>query len=198
VGADGFVGEGQGVQISESQYYLRNATRLALILLTCLTIVPAQIKSVPESLAKEKSVVFRFRECVGKYSVFLLENHLDRSIFARVQRVDYWKEYKKGDMELGVHFVERVPPILSSRESSIGPWDAPPRFREITSGKSVRYAIQVPDDNAGYRVRVPYMENGEVARTLDEDFAKIVEKEMPLVETSWKTVFSEAGPNRCR
>ena len=177
---------------------MRNAAHLVLILLICFAPACAQTRPEVNSPPEEKAVAFSFRECAGKFSVFLLENHLAAPIFARVGRVDFWKEYKAANMELGVHYVERVPPIPKPKVISIGPWDAPPPFREIASGESVRYAIQIPADKADYRVRVPYMENGEVVRRFEGDFDNLVKNDMPLLVASWKDVFSQTEPNRCR
>ena len=174
---------------------MRNAPYLVLILLIVFVPGWAQTRAEPDSQPQGKGVVFSFRECAGKFSVFLLENHLADPIYAPVQRVDFWKEYKKANMELGVHYVERVPPIPKPNVFSVGPWDAPIALRKIASGTSVRYAIQIPNDKANYRVRVPY---GEVARKLEEDIDNIIKTDEPLIDASWKVVVSPTGPNRCR
>jgi len=177
---------------------MRNVVYLAALIAFSVGIDSAQAISIQAKTEKSSGVVLSFRECVGGFSVFVLENHLKTPIYARVQRVDYWDEYKKGNMELGVHYVERVPPPPPQKYPSLGPWDAPPAFRKIGAGVQVRYAIQIPDDKAEYRVRVPYMENGEVVRRLDEDTENLIKNEMPLVEASWKEVFSSVSANRCR
>jgi hypothetical protein len=137
-------------------------------------------------------------ECAGKRSVFILENQLDHPIYAQVQRVDYWKEYKEANLQLGVHHIERVAPdAVNSKDVRTG-WDAPPPFKMIPPCASVRYGVDLRTGESKYRVKVPYMEDAEVARRLNEDFASIIKQNFERVRASWKEVSSDIVTNKCQ
>jgi hypothetical protein len=153
---------------------------------------------VNSSIIPERKIYFRFLECAGEKSVFLLENQTDHPIYAQVQRVDYWLGYKDSAIELGVHFVERVTPNPPNAEGGRSAWDAPPPFRMIPPYSSVRYGVDLSKGEGEYRVKVPYMEDGEIARRLNEDFASVLRHDFELVRASWREVSSDTNTNRCQ
>jgi hypothetical protein len=146
----------------------------------------------------EGEVYFRFLECAGKKSVFVLENQTDHPIYARVQRVDYWKEYEDADVELGVHFIESKPSYESHSEDVRSVWDAPLPFKTIRSYSGVRYGVDLPKAEREYRVRVPYLEDGEFARRLNENFAFMLKQDFEGVKASWREVTSDVVMNTCQ
>ena len=154
-------------------------------------------KPVP-SISPERKVYFRFLECAGERSVFLLENQTDYPIYAQVQRVDYWQEYKDADIELGVHYIERVPRNITNAEGERDRWHAPPPFRMIPPYSSVRYGVALSTGEGEYRVRVPYMEDGELVRRLNEDFPSVLRYDFERLRASWREVWSDTITNRCQ
>ena len=142
-------------------------------------------------------VEFYLLECVGKRSVFILENQTDHSIYAGVQRADFWKEFKDANLELGLHLIEYKPPDAETFEDVSGRWDAVDPFREIIPNSKVRYGVDLQQAKGEYIVKVPYMEDAEVARRLDEDFASIIRQDFERVKSSWKKVRSNVITNQC-
>ena len=142
----------------------------------------------PISIAGQVS--FRFLECAGKRSVFILENQTDHPIYVRVERADYWKEYKDANMELGVHFIDYKAPDAQAFKHVSPAWDALIPFRIMPPHTSIRYGVYLWKEQGEYKVSVPYLEDAEVARRLDEDFDH--------VEASWKEVTADTVTNRCQ
>lgn len=145
----------------------------------------------------EGKVYFRFLECAGNRSVFILDNQTDHPIYAQVQRVDYWKEYKDADIELGVHHIEDVASTAVNPEEARTAWDAPPPFKMIAPYSSVRYGVDFGKGKSKYKVKVPYMEDGEVVRRLNENFPSMLKHDFERVKASWKIVSSDVVTNRC-
>lgn len=52
----------------------------------------------------EGKVYFRFLECAGNRSVFVLENQTDHPIYAQVERVNFFAQYS---LEVGFSFKKR-------------------------------------------------------------------------------------------
>jgi hypothetical protein len=144
---------------------------------------------------QDEGVVFRFIECAGKWSVFGLENRKDQPVYAQVERVDYWEEYRKADMELGVHFVEKVPPYEKGFPRN--PWDAPPQFRAISPHTIVRYAVITPTDGNRYKVQVPYLEDSDLAERLNKDFPSVLKNDFEKLGSSWRYVYSDENTGQC-
>jgi hypothetical protein len=168
-----------------------------------LRIPHPQLSSVSESnqippVKIEGKVNLRFLECAGKRSAFILENLTDHPIYARVQRVDYWKEYKDADIELGVHLIEYKAPNSQKFEDASPMWDAPMPFRMISPYSKVRYGVDLWKGQGEYKVKVPYMEDAEVARRLNEDWVSIIKQDFERVKASWKEVESDVITNHCQ
>ena len=143
-------------------------------------------------------ITFRFIGCAGTRAVFILDNGTDHRIFARVQRVDFWNEFKEADLEFGVHLIE-YKAGGAQNYIDVGPrFDAPERFQAIMPQETIRYGIDLWRGAGEYRVTVPYMEDAEVARRLDEDFYPILKYEFERVKASWKRVSSDVVTNTCR
>ena len=145
----------------------------------------------------EGKVDFYFLECAGKRSVFILENQTDHSIYARVHRADFWKEFKDANLEFGLHLIEYKAPDAVNFEDVSARWDAVEPFREIAPNSKVRYGVDLRQAKGEYIVKVPYMEDAEVARRLDEDFASIIKQDFERVKASWKEVRTNVIMNQC-
>jgi hypothetical protein len=146
----------------------------------------------------DRKVYLRFLECAGKRAVFVLENETDHPIYARVQRVDYWKEFKDADIELGVHLIEYKAPNSQKFEDVSPMWDAPMPFRMIPSYSRVRYGVDLWKGQGEYQVKVPYMDDAEVARRLNEDWVSIIKQDLERVKMAWKEVESDIITNSCQ
>ena len=144
----------------------------------------------------EGKVNFYFLECAGKRSVFILENQTDHSIYAKIHRHDFWKEFKDYNLEFGLHLIEYKAPG-SSFEDVSARWDAVEPFREITPNTKVRYGIELRKAQGEYIVKVPYMEDAEVARRLNEDWVSIIKQDFERVKASWKEVRTNIITNQC-
>jgi len=143
-------------------------------------------------------ITFRFNGCAGNRAVFLLDNGTDHRIFARVQRVDFWKEFKEADLEYGTHLVRYKAPGAHDYVDASPIFDAVEPFQVIMSHQTIRYGIDLSRGPGEYIVAVPYMEDSEVARSLDEDFPRFLKHEFERVKASWKRVSSDVVTNTCR
>ena len=142
-------------------------------------------------------VTFRFVECAGRRAVFVLDNGTDHRIFARVQPADFWEEFKKADLEFGVHIIEYRAPG-AKYFIDVGPnFHSSNLFQTIMPNETIRYGVNLQNGPGEYRVKVPFMDDAEVARRLDEVFPSILKDEFPRVVASWKRVSSEVVTNRC-
>ncbi|HLM03269.1 MAG TPA: hypothetical protein VK400_19610 [Pyrinomonadaceae bacterium] len=164
--------------------------------------LPSQSVSTQQTIESlvmlpEGQVTFRFLECAGKRSVFILENQTERPIFARFQRVDYWKEYKDANIQLGLHLIDYKAPDAQSFEDASGRWDAVIPFKEIPPHTFVRYGVDLSRARGEYRVRVPYMDDAEVAQRFDHDFVFKVRENFERNFASWKEASSDVITNRC-
>jgi hypothetical protein len=142
-------------------------------------------------------VTLRFIGCAKNRAVFLLDNGTDHRIFAKVQRADFWKEFKEANLEFGVHLVQYKSPEAESF-IDVGPmFDAVQPFQPIMSQETVRYGIDLWEGSGEYRVKVPYMEDAEVVRRLDEEFPEFLKHEIERVRASWKEVSADVVTNTC-
>jgi hypothetical protein len=64
--------------------------------------------------------------------------------------------------------------------------------------QDVRYGVDLWKGPGEYRVRVPYMEDAEVARRLDADLPSMLRREFDRVNASWKETSSEIVTGTCR
>lgn len=143
-------------------------------------------------------VTLRFLECAGTRSVFLLDNGTDHRIFARVQRADFWEEFKEANLEYGVHKIQ-YRALGAKAFIDVGPiFDAVDRFQTIMPKETIRYGVDLWRGPGEYIVKVPYMEDAEVARRLDEDFPTVVKYELDRVRAAWKEVLSDVVTEPCR
>jgi len=142
-------------------------------------------------------VSFRFIQCAGNRAVFLLDNGTDHRIFARVHRADFWKEFKEADFEYGVHLISYKAPDSQDFVDAGPMFDAVEPFRTIMPQETIRYGVDLWKGPGEYSVKVPYMEDAEVARRLDEDFPSIIKREFERVKASWKEASSDVVTNTC-
>jgi hypothetical protein len=146
----------------------------------------------------EGKVYLRFLECAGKRGVFILDNQTNHPIYARVQRADFWKEFKDNNLEFGTHHIEFKAPDAQDFIDVSPQWDAPVSFKMIPSYSQVRYGVHLWRGQGEYKVKVPFMEDAEVARRLDEDFASIIKQDFERVKASWKEVESDVITTTCQ
>lgn len=146
------------------------------------------------------NVTFQFLECAGKRSVFVLNNQTTERIFARVQRVDYWKEYKDADIQLGVHLVNYKAPNALDFVDRSNRWDAPIPFTVIPAHTRVRYGVDLREHTGLYKVRVPYMESkdADLVKRMNEGIHALTKDDFKRLETSWKEAWSDAIANKCQ
>ena len=142
-------------------------------------------------------VTFRFIECAGTRAVFLLDNGTNHRIFARVQHADFWKEFKEANLEFGVHQIQYRGPGAKDFIDAGPMFDAVEPFQTIMPQETIRYGVDLWRGPGEYRVRVPYMEDAEVARRLDEDFPDIIKHEFDRVKASWREASSDVVTNLC-
>ncbi len=146
----------------------------------------------------EGKVDFYFLECAGKRSVFILENGIEHSIYARVRRADFWKEFKDANLEIGLHLIEYKSPDKKDFVDVSGHWEALDPFKEIKPNSKVRYGVDLDNRKGEYVVKVPYIEeDAEVAQRLNKDFASIIKQDFERVNNSWKEVKTEIITNQC-
>lgn len=142
-------------------------------------------------------ITLRFIECAGDQAVFLLDNGTDHRIFTRIQRVDFWEGFKEADLQYGVHLVHHTPPGAHDYDD-VGPvFDGLPPFQVIMPHETIRYGINLWRGPGEYRVMVPYMEDAEVFRKLEEDFPNFLKDDFERVKAAWKTVSSDVGTGTC-
>ncbi len=146
----------------------------------------------------EGQVTFRFLECAGKRSVFILENQTEHPIFSRFQRVDYRKEWKDANIQLGLHLIDYKAPDTQSFEDVSGRWDAVIPFKEIPPHTFVRYGVNLSRAQGEYKVKVPYMDDAEVAQRFDHDDVFKVKENFERNFASWKEASSDVITNRCQ
>jgi hypothetical protein len=143
-------------------------------------------------------VSFSFLECAGKRAVFLLENRTDYPIFARVHRKAFWKEFKDANLEYGVYLIQYRANEGAEFKDAGPMFDGIEPFRTIMPHESVRYGVDLWKGPGEYEVSVPYMENAEVARRLDEDFPSIIKQELDRVRASWRRASSDVVTRTCQ
>jgi hypothetical protein len=160
--------------------------------------LPVSERNLIQRIDFDGNVSLRFLECAGKRAVFLLENTTDHPIYARVRRVDFWNEFKEANLQYGVHTIEYKTVEAQNFEDVSDVFDAPGSFQIIVPRMPVRYGVDIRRGPGGYRVTVPYIEDVEVARRLDEDFASIIKQDFERVRTSWKRVSSDVVTSPCQ
>jgi hypothetical protein len=146
----------------------------------------------------EVQVTFRFLECAGKRSVFILENQTERPIYARFQRADYWKEWRDANIQLGLHLIDYKAPDAQNFEDVSARWDAVIPFKEISPHTFVRYGVDLSSAQGEYKVQVPYMDDAEVAQRFDHDFVFKVKENFERNFASLKYASSDIITNRCQ
>ena len=142
-------------------------------------------------------VTLRFLNCAGTRSVFLLENSTEHPIYARVDRADFWKEFKDANLEFGVHLIAYKSSGSKDFEDASPVWDAVLPFQTIMPHATVRYGVDLWKGPGEYRVKIPYMDDVEMARRLDEDFGTIIKQESQPVKASWSEASSDIVSNSC-
>ncbi len=143
-------------------------------------------------------VTLRFHGCAGRRGVFIFENGMDYPIYARVHKADYWSEFKIAHLQYGLHKVYYKAPGAADFEY-VGPmFDAVELFRPIMPHETVRYGVDLWKGPGEYKVTVPYMEDAEVARSLNENWVAMVKEQLNRVNASWKEVSSGIVSNTCQ
>ena len=143
-------------------------------------------------------VTLRFIECSGTRAVFLLDNGTDHRIFARVQRADFWQEFKEANLQYGVHKIH-YRAHDAKNFIDVGPiFDAVDRFQTIMPQETIRYGVDLWRGPGEYIVKVPYMEDGEVVRRLDQEFPDFLKHQFERVKAAWKEVSSDVVTEPCR
>jgi hypothetical protein len=164
--------------------------------------VPNQISVIrqtePTVAPPVGAVTFRFLECAGKRSVFLLENQTERPIFARFQRADDWKEWKDANIHLGLHLIDYKASDDESFRDISARWDAVMPFKKIPSQTTVRYGVELARMPGQYKIRVPYLDNPEVAQRFDQDFLSKDNEKFERNLASVKVADSGIILNRCQ
>jgi hypothetical protein len=150
----------------------------------------------PANLHREVSL--RFLECARKHAVFVLENGTDRPIYARVHRADFWQDFKDANLQFGLHQIEYRPSSDAPVED-LGPmFDAIDNFRPVMPNEVVRYGVVLRAGPGEYTVTVPYMEDAEIARRLNEEWPAVIETDFARVKASWRHVSSGVVTTTCR
>ena len=81
----------------------------------------------------------------------------------------------------------------------MGPmFDAVDSFRPVLPHEIVRYGIDLWKGPGEYTVTVPYMEDAEVARGLNENWVAMVKEHLEQVNGAWKEVSSGVVTNNCQ
>src|SRR5574341_146415 len=142
-------------------------------------------------------VTVRFDGCAGRRAVFLFETGMDYPIFARVHPTD-WPDFKEANLQYGLHKVYyKASGAMDFKY--VGPmFDAVDYFRPIMPRENVRYGVDLWKGPGQYTVTVPYMEDAEVARGLNENWVAMVKEQLPRVNASWKEVSSGIVTNTCQ
>ena len=143
-------------------------------------------------------VTLRFDGCAGRLGVFLLENKTDHPIFARVHRSDHWPEFKQANLQFGLHKIY-YKASGAADFGYVGPmFDAVDTFRPIQPHETVRYGIDLTKGPGEYTVTVPYIEDAEVARGLNENWPAWVKEQLDRVTAAWQEVSSGIVTNTCQ
>ena len=142
-------------------------------------------------------VTLRFDGCAANRAVFLFENGLDRPIYARVHSVE-WKEFQEARLQYGLHKVFYKAPTATDFQY-VGPMsDAVDSFRPVLPHEIVRYGVDLWKGPGDYKVTVPYMEDAEVARGLNENWVAMVKEQLERVNGAWREVSSAVVTNNCQ
>jgi hypothetical protein len=159
---------------------------------------PELEKQVPP--ASPGNVSFRFVECAGNRSVFVLDNQTSEPIYARVQRADQWPQFRDANMEYGVHIVKYKSPAAADFDDRSDMFDAVLRLKTIPPNSNVRYGVYLREQTGVYTIMVPYLEgrDADLARRMDEGIGNLSKDDDKRLETAWKEVWSETAANRCR
>lgn len=149
---------------------------------------------------REGQVSFRFLECSGHLPIFLLENGTGQAIYASVQRVDYWEEWKNADALFGIHFIEYKAPAAPGFEDKSPVQHVPIRFSEIPPHGRVRYGVTLPKLKGEFRVRVGYTREYEILQRTDMGMRMFSnEEDAARFRSSWQEVTSDiVGGEVCR
>jgi hypothetical protein len=147
-----------------------------------------------------RKVSFHFLECAGKRSVFILDNQTTEPIYARVQRVDFWKEYKEANIQYGVHIVKYKPPNATGFVDRSDRFDAPIPFATIPAHASVRYGVDLREQTGLYKVEVPYMEtkDTDLVKRMNEGIHALTKDDFKRLETAWREAWSDTIVNKCQ
>ena len=146
------------------------------------------------------NVSFRFVECAGKRSVFIFDNQTSEPIYARVQHVDYWPEYRDANMQYGVHIVKYKSPTASDFVDRSDRFDAPPSITTILPYSNIRYGVALRERDGLYKVMVPYIETKDVdlVNRMNQGIQALTKDDFKRLETAWKEAWSETAANRCK
>jgi hypothetical protein len=145
-----------------------------------------------------KEVTLHFLECAGKRAVFVLQNGTDHRIYAMVHPADYWEEFKHAKLQYGLHLIEYKASGQTATKN-VGPtFDAVELFRPIVSNETVRYGVNLGADPGEYTMKIPYMDDEELARRLNEDWPTMLKTEFERVKASWRYVSSPVVTTTCQ
>jgi hypothetical protein len=141
-------------------------------------------------------VSLRFVQCAGTVAVFLLQNGTDNPIYARVYPRESWPEFRDANLQYGLHLIEyKSSPNAPVRD--VGPmFDLVENFRPIMPDERVRYGVNLHAGPGEYTVKVPYMQEAEVARSLDE--AWHIRPDFERVKNSWLYASSSVVTTTCQ
>jgi hypothetical protein len=145
------------------------------------------------------NVSFRFVECAGKLSVFVLDNQTSQRIYARVQPVD-WPEYRGANIQYGVHLVKYKSPTATNFVDYNGGFDAPPSFSTVLPYSNIRYGVDLREQAGLYKIMVPYIEtkDSDLVSRMEEGIQALTRDDFKRLETAWKETWSEPAVNRCK
>ena len=142
------------------------------------------------------AVTLRFAQCAGKLAVFVLENGTDHPIYARVYPRESWPEFRDANLQYGLHLIE-YKSSPNGRTQDIGPmFDLVENFRPIMPDERVRYGINLHAGPGEYTVKVPYMQDAEVARSLDDMWK--TRPDFERVKKSWLEASSGVVTTTCQ
>lgn len=146
------------------------------------------------------NVSFRFVECAGHRSVFVLDNQTSEPIYARVEGVDYWPQYRDANMKYGVHIVKYKSPNATDFVDRSDRFDAPPGFTTILPYTNIRYGVHLREPNGLYKVMVPYIETKDVdlVNRMNQGIHALTKDDFKRLEIAWKEAWSETAVNRCQ
>jgi hypothetical protein len=149
---------------------------------------------------RAENVSFRFSECAGKRSVFVLDNQTTQPIYARVQRVDYWPEYRDTNMQYGVHIVKYQALNAADFVDRSDRFDAPIPFTTVLPYSNIRYGVDLREQTGLYKIMVPYIETKDIdlVNRMNEGIQALTEDDFKRLETAWKAAWSETAANRCK